>query len=169
MGRCKTAAGSLARAEANGYRPGAHKEEDGKKDQRKHNEETKRHHRETLNSYILWHLALGERDHAARGLSGPSEDEVRTRHLGRGTPLPDLAVVKEWVRYYIAASYPVLTTTMTTDSMGTISESFFAGFEQATGTIVPTDFRSEVYSVWCSPSGTDSPILLIRGSGSVKS
>ena len=114
-------------------------------------------------------MALGERDHAARGLSGPSEGEVRTHHLGRSTPLPDLAVVKEWMRFYIAASYPILAMKMTTDSMGSISEYFFAGFEQATGTVFPADFRTEIYSVQCPPSTIDPPTFLTSGSGSVKS
>ena len=145
--RLPTAAQLLARAEAKGYKKGAHEEQDQVEDERRHNDTTKKNHSATLNRYVLWRLAYMERDHIERGLSVPSEEEVRKQCLGRGTKLPDLRIVKDFLRFYIHTSQPKLSTDTTTDSMGTISEWFFAGFTRATGTVVPSDFRSEVYGV----------------------
>lgn len=85
----------------------------------------------------------------------PSQEEVRTQYLGRNAEAPDLATVKDFVRFYIATSQPTLTDKMTTDSMGTVSEWFFAGFTRVAGTVISEGMRSEVYSV-------GSPLLTHR-------
>ena len=51
--RCVTADELLARAEANGYKEGRHKEEDAVLDHHKHVEKTKRNQNRTLNRYVL--------------------------------------------------------------------------------------------------------------------
>ena len=145
--RQPTAAGLLARAEAKGYKRGAHTDQDQVRDERRHNEKTKQNHNGTLNRYVLWRLAHLERDHAGRGLPAPTAEEVRAQYLGRGVELPDLATLKDFIRFYIYTSQPRLSLTMTTDSMGTVSEWLFAGFTRVTGTVVPRDIRSEIYSV----------------------
>lgn len=145
--RPATAAGLLTVAEKNGYRKGFHKEQDQVKDERRHNDTTKKNHNGTLNRYVLWRLAYAERDCHGRGVPVPSEEAVRGQYLARGAPLPDLATVKDFIRFYIHTSQPKLTTKTTTDSMGTISEWFFAGFTRITGTAVPGDMRSDVYGV----------------------
>ncbi|KAK5080233.1 hypothetical protein LTR05_008746 [Lithohypha guttulata] len=62
------------------------------------------------------------------------------------TTVPDLATVKDFLRFYIATSQPRLAAQTTTDSMGTVAEWFFAGFARITGTVVPAGLRSEVYA-----------------------
>jgi hypothetical protein len=58
MARCHAApAGLLARAEANGYKREAHKEEDPVQDQRRHNDKMKKNQDRTLKRYVLWQLA----------------------------------------------------------------------------------------------------------------
>lgn len=137
---------TLARAEANGYKKGAHEEQDKLEDQNRHNGKTKQNQDGTLNRYVFWHLAHIERDHLERGLPAPSEEKVRSKYLGLGTKLPGLATVKDFLRYYIHTSQPGLNKCMTADSMVTVSEWFFACFTRVTGTVVPKDVRSEVYS-----------------------
>jgi len=145
--RQATAAGLAALAEKNGYRKGIHKEQDQVKDERRHNDTTKQNHDGTLNRYVLWRLAYTERECYERGVPVPGKDEVRGQHLARGAPLPDLATIKDFLRFYIHTSQPKLADKTTTDSMGTICEWFFAGFTRVTGTVVPADVRSEVYGV----------------------
>jgi hypothetical protein len=66
MGRHRaTAAGLLARAEANRNKRGVHKERDQVKDAKKHNSNTKTNHNGTLRRYVLWQLAEIEHDHCA--------------------------------------------------------------------------------------------------------
>lgn len=83
---------------------GAHKEEDWVKDQRKHNEKTKKNQDSTLNRYVFWHLAHIERDHLEHGLSTPSEEGVRSEYLSLDTKLLNLIIVKDFLRCYIYTS-----------------------------------------------------------------
>lgn len=76
----------------------------------------------------------------------PSKEEVRSKCRDTDTKLPDLAIVKDFLRFYIHTSQPGLTTSTTTDLMRTICEWFFAGFARVTKTAVPDDVKSEVYS-----------------------
>ena len=105
MPRRTTAAGLLARAEANKYQRGAHREKDQVKHDRKHNAKTKQNHTYTLNRYVLWHLGELERDHAIRGLPLPSEADVREQYLRRGADVPDLATIKDFFRFYAATRH----------------------------------------------------------------
>jgi hypothetical protein len=58
---------------------------------------------------------------------------------------PDLATVKDFLRFYAASSDPRID--MTSDSLGTVAEWFFAGFARVTGTTVEEEDRKEVYHV----------------------
>lgn len=149
-----TAAARLrARAVANNYKRGAHKEKDQVKDGRKHVDKTKQNHDYTLRRYVLWHLGEIELDHACRGLAPPKEADVRAKYLRRGIKVPDLAMVKDFFRFYIATSNPRLDEVPTADSICSIGEFFFAGFTRVTETVIPQDMRSEVFSV-CPSSCT---------------
>lgn len=75
----------LARAEANGYKRGAHTERDQVKDDKKHNVKTQKNHRGTLRRYVLWQLGEITRDHTQRGLPVPSEEDTMPKAWRRGT------------------------------------------------------------------------------------
>ena len=62
---------------------------------------------------------------------------------------PDLATVKDFLRFYIGTSHPRLADRPTADSINTIAEWFFAGFTRVTGTDTHERERSEVYNVRC--------------------
>ena len=141
----------LVRAEANGYKRGAHTERDQVKDDKKHNAKTQKNHKGTVRRYVLWQLGEVTRDHVQRGLPVPSEEEVYAQYLRPGVQAPNLATIKDFFRFYIATSYPQLTGIPTTDSMGTIAEWFFAGFASVIGMVIPEDKRSEVYGVSLAP------------------
>ncbi|MCJ1474750.1 hypothetical protein MMC13_003410 [Lambiella insularis] len=137
-----------SRAEANGYKRGAHKEADEVRGSEKHVTKTKKDQEATLRRYVLWHLGAIKNDLARRGLTPPSEDHVRHEFLRPGIAAPDLATVKDFLRFYIATSRPRLDVDKpTVDSMNTVAEWFFAGFTRVTGTETEEEDRSEVYNI----------------------
>jgi len=159
MGRRQISATVLrARAEANGYKRGAHVEKDQVKNQNKHNSKTKRNHDNTLRRYVLWQLSEIEHDRTKRDLPIPSEDEVHAQYLHEGVEAPDLATLKDFFRFYIATSTPQLSDTTTVDSMNSIAEFFFAAFTCATKTHISEVVRSEIYNV--SEARHNRPIYL---------
>ena len=60
---------------------------------------------------------------------------------------PDLTTIKDFIRFYIATSRPVLFEVPTDESINTAAEWFFAGFTRYTGTEIDEDDRHEVYHV----------------------
>lgn len=82
-----------------------------------------------------------------QGLPVPDEEAARERCLRPGIAAPDLATVKDFLRFYIATSRPRLAEKPTVDSINTIAEWFFAGFTRITGTETDAEQRSEVYNV----------------------
>ena len=87
-------------------------------------------------------------DCARRGISPPNEETARREHLRPGDAAPDLATVKDFLRFYIATSRPQLDAERpTVDSINSVPEWFFAGFTRITGTDTDEEERSEVYNV----------------------
>jgi hypothetical protein len=74
-------------------------------------------------------------EHAQNGLPPPDEEDARGQYLRAGMAAPDLATVKDFLRFYASTSQPRLdAASSTTDSLQTIAEWFFAGFTSVTGT-----------------------------------
>jgi hypothetical protein len=96
---------------------------------------------------VLWHLGEIELDYADRGLPLLNEVDVHAQCLRRGIEVPDLATVKDFFRFYIATSRPIIDDLPTADLIRSIAEFFFAGFTRVTETAVPKEMSSEVYSV----------------------
>lgn len=86
------------------------------------------------------------REYAQKGLSPPSEETARRQYLWPGVACPDLATVKDFIRFYIATSNPRLDERPTVDSVNIVAEWFFAGFTRVTGTDTVEEERSEVYN-----------------------
>jgi hypothetical protein len=82
-----------------------------------------------------------------QGLPVPDEEAARERCLQPGIAAPDLATVKDFLRFYIATSRLRLAEKPTVDSINTIAKWFFAGFTRITGTETDAEQRSEVYNV----------------------
>ena len=85
---------------------------------------------------------------AQNGLPPPDEEKARREHLRAGAAAPDLATIKDFLRFYIATSQPRLDADRpTVDSVNIVAEWFFAGFTRVTGTDTDEGERSEVYDV----------------------
>jgi hypothetical protein len=75
------------------------------------------------------------RETAREGQSTPSEETVLCERLHAGAAAPDLATAKDFLRFYIATSWPRLDAEQpTVDSVKIVAEWFFAGFTRVTGT-----------------------------------
>jgi hypothetical protein len=84
-----------------------------------------------------------QRDCASRGLSAPDEATAKDRCLGEGVDAPALLTVKDFLRFYVAASRGKVVQRTTADLVYTFAQwVFFAGFTRVTRT--PTD-GDEVY------------------------
>jgi hypothetical protein len=71
---------------------------------------------------------------------------AREQYLGRKVPAPNLATVKDSLRFYIHTSEPRIDShAPTVDSMKAVGEWFFVGFERVTGTATD-DTERTVYS-----------------------
>ncbi|KAN0069234.1 Protein of unknown function (DUF3435) domain containing protein [Elaphomyces granulatus] len=152
----------LARAEANGYQRGAHREADEVCGRDKHVSKTKKNQDATLRRYILWRLGAMRKEYAQKGLSPPDEETARCQYLGRNVTAPDLATVKDFIRFYIATSKPQLDKVEkrpTADSINIAAEWFFAGFTRVTGTDTDNEERSEVYN-WVRQTLTREGIVV---------
>jgi hypothetical protein len=82
-----------------------------------------------------------------KGLPIPDEAAIRERVLRKNVEAPDLATVKDFLRFHAAASKGKIKEKITTDSLNTFAEWFFAGFSRVTDTQTDADHRSEVYDV----------------------
>jgi hypothetical protein len=69
-----------------------------------------------------WHLADMRKDAVQRGLPAPDEETAREQCLWPGIEAPDLATVKDFLRFYIATSRPRLAEKPTVDSINTVAE-----------------------------------------------
>ena len=77
---------------------------------------------------MLWQLAEIERDYVQRGLPVPSEEEVHAQCLRPGVEAPDLVMIKDFFRFYIATSCPRLADKSTADLIESIAKWFFTAF-----------------------------------------
>jgi len=94
-----------------------------------------------------WNHGEMRRDSARRGLRPPDEATVRERFLGEGVDAPDLATMKDFIRFRAVTSRGKIVKEPTADSVNTFAEWFFVGFTRVTGTPTNAKDRSEVYGV----------------------
>ncbi|KAL9045573.1 MAG: hypothetical protein Q9214_001404 [Letrouitia sp. 1 TL-2023] len=107
----------LERAEANGYKQGAHQAEDSIEDNTKYVKKTLKDQN--------W--ALG-------------------RYEKEGLPPLDLATIKDFLRFHVAISRGrVDDERITVDSVNTFTEWYFAGFARVTGNLIDKEDRRAVY------------------------
>jgi hypothetical protein len=83
-----------------------------------------------------------------KGLTPPDEAAGRRQYLRAGAAAPELATVKDSLRFYIATSQPRLDAVKpTVDSINIVVEWFLAGSTRVTVTEIDEDERSEVFNV----------------------
>jgi hypothetical protein len=79
-------------------------------------------------SHTRWAHSELQKDSRQRGLPIPDEANARHHRLRKGVDAPDLATVKDFLRFYIATSRGKIVEKPTADSVNTFAEWFFAGF-----------------------------------------
>ena len=81
-----------------------------------------------------------------------SEDDERDEGewLQEGQPAPDLATVKDFIRFYIYSTNGMLTVRPTMSSVKNFAERFFAGFTRVTKQSFEWKDTQDVYHV-CGP------------------
>ena len=77
----------------------------------------------------------------------PDEAAILELVLRKNVEAPDLATVEDFLRFHAAASKGKIKEKITSDSLNTFAEWFFAGFSRVTETQTDADDRSEVYDV----------------------
>lgn len=87
------------------------------------------------------------RDSIQNGLPVPDEGAARKLCLGPNTPAPDLADIKDFMRFHLSLSRGKIVEKSTAESANTFAEWFFAGFTRVTGTPIEDEDRHEVYEV----------------------
>ena len=88
-----------------------------------------------------------QKESLQRGLPIPNEASARHYCLREGVDAPNLATVKDFLRFHTATSRGKIVEKPTADSVNTFAEWFFAGFTRITGTPTDEEDRSEVYKV----------------------
>ena len=86
-------------------------------------------------------------DALQKGLPVPDEAALRDRVLKKHVNAPDLATVKDFLRFHAATSKGKIKEKISCDSLNTFAEWFFTGFSRVTDTPTNDDDRSEVYNV----------------------
>ena len=88
----------------------------------------------------------------------PDEAAVRGRVLRKNVEAPDLAAVKDFLRFHAATSNGKIQEEVTCNSLNTFAEWFFAGFSRATDTPTNDNDRREIYDVSASYRLWKAPI-----------
>ena len=97
--------------------------------------------------------ALEKKNRETRRLLSDSDTTADTcctkeRGLQEGLPPPDLATIKDFLRFHIAISKGRIDEQrITVDSVNTFAEWFFAGFARVTGSLISEEDRRAVYDV----------------------
>ena len=86
-------------------------------------------------------------DALQKGLPVPDEAAVQDQVLKKHVDAPDLATVKDFLRFHAATSKGKIREKISYDSLNTFAEWFFAGFSRVTDTPINDNDRSEVYNV----------------------
>ncbi|MCJ1254627.1 hypothetical protein MMC24_002442, partial [Lignoscripta atroalba] len=138
----------LARAQARGYEPGLHREEDSTRDSTKYVKKTLKDQNWALGRYKKWVEAVA-RDPEKQRNDGTIDVYHATAvpSLVQDAPPPNLATIKDFLRFHIAISQGRIDEEgrITADSVNTFAEWFFAGWARVTGNTVDEDDRKAVY------------------------
>jgi hypothetical protein len=157
----------LARAKANGYRRGGHKEQDAVPDRHAYIDKTIYDQDGALRRYVVyegpsllvykwapvltqssrWKLDEMREDAIRRGVTPPNERIVREHCPGKGVEVPDLATLKDFLQFQASVMRGKIKKIPTDESLNSFAEWFFAGFARVTETIIGKIERSEVYNV----------------------
>ncbi|KAL8734956.1 MAG: hypothetical protein Q9181_003005 [Wetmoreana brouardii] len=132
------------KARANGYIPGAHEANDTLRNRVSYTTKTFKDQNKILDRWIESLRGLSSAD----GTSEFTQTLTTLQPPGPGVPYPDFAVIKDFLRDYVARSKGRLDPKRPcADSVVAYAEWFFAGFTRVTGNELYPDDPSEVYHV----------------------
>ena len=86
-------------------------------------------------------------DAKRRGVIPPDERTAREHCLSKGVEAPDLAVVKDFLRFQASVMRGKIKQIPTDESLNCFAEWFFGGFTRVTETVISKTKRTEVYNV----------------------
>ncbi|KAH2363659.1 hypothetical protein KXV98_003685 [Aspergillus fumigatus] len=82
---------------------------------------------------------------ALRGWASQEDENLREGGLREGQPVPDLATIKDFIRFYIFSSHGMISLLPTKSSVLNFAERFFAGFTRLTKSTFDTKDIRDVY------------------------
>ncbi|EAW12595.1 uncharacterized protein ACLA_010210 [Aspergillus clavatus NRRL 1] len=126
----------LATAQARGYVRGANRDKDQEYCETYYSDGSKALQDRVLSDYIIW--------------ASQEDENLRKEGLREGQPVPDLATIKDFIRFYIYSSNGMISLRPTKSSVLNFAERFFAGFTRLTKTTFDTRDTKDVYKVWRS-------------------
>lgn len=103
-----------------------------------------------LTCHDSWNLIELEEEHRLGTRSKPDETTARNICLREGVDAPDLATVKDFIRFAASTGEGRIAEKVTADSVNTFAEWLFAGFTRVIGTATVEEDRKEVYNVHAS-------------------
>ena len=176
MGRqSESAEALLARAAAKGYKRGYHHEKDSIRKRPQYVEKTLRDQNIALKLYeksvlsiILETVIMFTIVRRWMSITTKGEGTTSTAYsLQEGCPPPDLVSIKDFLRFHVAISKGNIDKKgrITTDSLNTFAEWFFAGFARVTGNIIEEEDRCAVYHVRLTVLRYGSFLTSISGQG----
>jgi hypothetical protein len=107
-----------------------------------------------------WHYEGMKEDALQKGLPAPNEAVVRELVLAKNVEAPDLATVKDFLRFKAAAGKGMIVEQTTCDSLNTFAKWFFAGFTRVTDTEINKEDKNEVYDATILWPGPISSLLV---------
>jgi hypothetical protein len=157
----------LARAKANGYRRGEHREQDAVLNRHAHVDKTIYDQDGALRRYVVyegpsllvykwapvltqssrWKLDEMREDAKRRAVTPPDERTAREHCLSKGVEAPGLAAVKDFLRFQASVMRGKIKQIPTDESLNCFAEWFFGGFTRVTETVIRKTERTEVYNV----------------------
>ena len=157
-GRGRQRVDRKARAAANGYNRGAHREQDKERCEIIYSDDSIAMQDRVISVYIEYVYIISPCpvacDHLADFLSvlpsswASEEDEsLREKGLQKGYPIPNLATIKDFVRFYVSSTDGILTLRPTKSSVLNFAERFFAGYTRITKSVFDKKDSDDVYTV----------------------
>ncbi|THC92169.1 hypothetical protein EYZ11_008356 [Aspergillus tanneri] len=131
-------------AAANGYVRGANREQDQHRCEYYYSDESLSLQDKVLSVYVLW--------------ASEEDEELRGEGLHEGQPAPDLATVKDFIRFYIFSSHGMISLRPTKSSVLNFAERFFAGFARLTKSVFDKKDTQDVYR-WIAKSLVKDEII----------
>ncbi|KAL4958731.1 uncharacterized protein BDV14DRAFT_186161 [Aspergillus stella-maris] len=131
-GRGRQKVDRKAAAAANGYVRGANREHDQERCEIIYSDESIALQERVISDYVSW--------------ASEENQSLRDGGLQKGHPVPDLATIKDFVRFYISSTNGILSLRPTKSSVLNFAERFFAGFTRITKSIFDKKDTQDVFT-----------------------